>query len=82
MNEQTLKPGTRCECRERKCPALPDAKGRVHGHVRFPGNDGQCYAPAVRMVTVVNPTVGWTAPDPLTSAVRMCEPCAQYHESK
>jgi hypothetical protein len=66
---ETIKPGTRCECRDKYC---------THGW------NLRCIAHAVRLVTVQLPTGHEEFGRKFTypSEVPMCEPCAQFHEAK
>jgi len=80
MPNPTIKPETRCECRNDDC-----AEHHEHSEGGFHGGSGQCCRDAVRLVTVnMGPTV-----HPMTGKVRdystlipMCEPCATFHETK
>lgn len=79
--ETTLKPGTRCECRDYKCDA--DSHGKDRGHAE---NEETCQRDAVRMVTVreSNPygaNYGEQHHYDMKQ-VPMCAPCAEYAEAK
>jgi hypothetical protein len=70
MTTQTVKPGTRCECRDENCPGAWD-------HEAF----GGCEHEAVRMVTVGRHYVGGKPPiGYVKDQLPMCAACAQYHE--
>jgi len=74
---ETLKPGTRCEClKYGECP---------HTSYPKPNNQNLCPGIAVRRVTVNFDRVIRGRKEllyPRTVRVRMCEPCAQFHEAK
>ena len=79
----TIKPGTRCECRDTKCPTKvfpPWADGKdTHGD-RILG--GGCIADAVRLVTVpcILHDVDEYGDDLGAEQVPMCSLCAAWHE--
>lgn len=91
---ESVKPGTRCECRNCHDAGQgthhSDPFARVHSTANV---HGQCPLQAVRMVTVRDPNASaMTALDraffgggPKRSPTRqipMCEACAAFHEAK
>jgi hypothetical protein len=78
MTAPTIKPGTRCECRNPDCP------GSLRE--RTDGPREACRDAAVRMVTVASPQDRGVplASDPAEwwKRIPMCAPCAEYHEAK
>jgi hypothetical protein len=77
----TLKPGTRCECRE------TDHAHRAHHLDGYTSNQtGPCGRDAVRLVTVQRQKRDYEresttpADSPVFFDVPMCEPCAAFHE--
>lgn len=68
----TVKAGTRCEC------------SLEHDHMGFGDHEPcvtWCKRDAVRMVTVEN-GAPFSSREYVQRELPMCEPCAQYHESR
>jgi len=71
-----------CECSELKCGRQHNGfHWNVPDRGRLKGVFGQCQGSAVRLVTVrTKASVIWPAGQEYT--LKLCEPCAQFHEAK
>lgn len=82
MNEPTIKPGTRCECRDPMCPqAQPQHHYKGGPAVR--SSSSKCFKPAVRTVPVERVIYREPEREAVTAeSVPMCAACAKWHEGK
>lgn len=80
---ETLKAGTRCECRDPNCPH--EGENDTQGRQRGEPDAFRCRLVAVRAVTVVGkgnfePVPGYEKAQ--FRHVPMCKACASWHEGK